>query len=64
MNAKRGRPPKPPDESLIERLQIRAGTDEKAEFERAATAAEMTLSDWIRDRLKACAQRELRRTGR
>ena len=59
MKPKRGRPPKSPDDRLAERLQIRAGTDEKAEFERAATAAGMNLSDWIRDRLKAIAKREL-----
>lgn len=59
-----GRPPKPPEERLDERLDLRAATDEKADFERCANIAGMKLSDWIRDRLKAAAQRELRRASR
>lgn len=55
----RGRPRKDPEDSLIERLQIRAGSDEKAEFERAASKADMSLSDWIRNRLTKAARREL-----
>ena len=59
-----GRPKKPPDERLNERLDVRAATNEKADFEQAADIAEMKLSDWIRDRLKAAAKRELRKAGR
>jgi uncharacterized protein (DUF1778 family) len=59
-----GRPPKPPDERLSERLDLRAAADEKADFERCADQAGMKLSDWIRDRLKAVAKRELRKTKR
>ena len=43
---------------------MRAATGEKADFERAAALAELKLSDWIRDRLKAAAKRELRKAGR
>lgn len=64
MPRKRGRPPKPPEERLTERLEVRAAADEKADFERSAAIAEMKLSDWIRDRLKACAKRELRMAER
>jgi len=58
---RRGRPPKDPADRHEERLQIRAQTDEKEEFELAAKAVGMTLSDWIRQRLKACAKRDIRR---
>jgi uncharacterized protein (DUF1778 family) len=60
---KMGRPPKPPEERLAERLDVRAAIDEKADFERAAALAELKLSDWIRDRLKAAAKRELRKAS-
>lgn len=56
-----GRPRKRDEERLNERLDVRAASDEKADFERAASIAEMKLSDWIRDRLKAAAKRELRK---
>jgi len=59
-----GRPPKLPEERLTERLEVRAAANEKADFERSAALAELKLSDWIRDRLKACAKRELRKTKR
>jgi hypothetical protein len=58
-----GRPPKLPEERLSERLEVRAAADEKADFERCADMAEIKLSDWIRDRLKRAAQRELRAQG-
>ena len=61
---KMGRPPKLPEDRLTERLEVRAAADEKADFERSAANAEMKLSDWIRDRLKAAAKRELRKAGR
>jgi uncharacterized protein (DUF1778 family) len=64
MNAKMGRPPKPPEERLTERLEVRAATDEKADFERSAALAGLKLSDWIRDRLKRASRRELRAQGR
>jgi hypothetical protein len=62
--ARMGRPPKAPEDRLTERLEVRAAAEEKADFERCAAGAGIRLSDWIRDRLKAAAKRELRRAGR
>ena len=59
-----GRPPKLPEDRLSERVEVRAATDENANFERSAANADMKLSDWIRDRLKAAAKRELHKAGR
>jgi uncharacterized protein (DUF1778 family) len=56
-----GRPRKPADERLTERIEVRAEADEKQHLETAAERAGMKLSDWIRDRLKAAASRELNR---
>jgi uncharacterized protein (DUF1778 family) len=61
MKSRMGRPPKSPEERLTERLEVRAAADEKSAFERSATLAGLKLSDWIRDRLKAAARRELRK---
>jgi hypothetical protein len=45
-------------------LAFRADEAERTEFEQAAQKADLRLSDWIRDRLKAAAKRELRRASR
>jgi hypothetical protein len=63
MKTKRGRPRKEPAERK-EMLAFRADDAERTEFEQAADAADLRLSDWIRDRLKAAAKRELRRASR
>jgi predicted HicB family RNase H-like nuclease len=55
----RGRPPKPPDERMVERVEVRADQGEKQRLELAAERAGMKLSDWIRDRLKTAADAEL-----
>jgi uncharacterized protein (DUF1778 family) len=60
---KRGRPPRGV-QAQGARIYLRAADDEKAEFEQAAAMAGLSLSDWIRDRLKAAAKRELRRADR
>jgi hypothetical protein len=54
----RGRPKKPPEEVLSERLELRLTTAERIEYEAAAERAKMVLSGWIRDRLKRAAKRE------
>ena len=53
-----GRPPKPPGTTLPETLQIRLTADDKARFYAAAERAEMTVSEWMRDRLTKAANRE------
>lgn len=55
-----GRPPKG-DEAQSARLYLRAVDDEKDLFESAAKAADLSLSEWIRDRLVKAAKRELNR---
>jgi len=59
MKRPRGRPPKPEDEVLSERIEIRTTADEKAQFEAAAESANMPLSQWIRHRLQASSECEL-----
>lgn len=64
MNKSRGRPPKPPGERKGILIAFRIEEAEKGEYERAAETAGVSLSDWIRDRLKAAAKRELQRARR
>jgi uncharacterized protein (DUF1778 family) len=56
-----GRPKKPPDEVLAERMEIRLTTAEKQKFAEAARLSNLSLSEWLRDRLNTAAQRDLRR---
>jgi uncharacterized protein (DUF1778 family) len=59
MKRGRGRPPKPPDEVRVERIEVRADSAEKQRLEEAADRAGMKLSDWIRARLSDAAMAEL-----
>ena len=59
-----GRPPKQAGERKDTLIAFRTEDGEKAHYERAATAAGVGLSDWIRDRLKRAALRELKARGR
>ncbi len=52
-----GRPKKPPDESLIERIDLRLTTAERLEYEQAAQREGKKLSAWIRDCLGRVAKR-------
>ena len=63
MKAARGRPKLKPEERKSV-IPFRADEAEKAEFQRAAENAEISLSDWIRDRLSTAAKRELRKASR
>lgn len=54
----RGRPPKPPGETLGELLQIRIADDERAAYQQAADKTGMTFSAWVRDRLNKAARRD------
>jgi hypothetical protein len=40
-------------------LMVRVSADEKAAFDRAAQVAGISLSSWIRERLRAASLREL-----
>jgi uncharacterized protein (DUF1778 family) len=55
-----GRPKKPPAEVLAERMEIRLTTAEKATFVEAAQVSGLSLSEWLRAKLKTAAQRDLR----
>lgn len=56
----RGRPELEESERKASIVACRVDADERAQLERAAGKAELRLSDWMRDRLKAAAKRELR----
>jgi hypothetical protein len=56
-----GRPPKSGDKPMGERLEIRLEAGEKELFDRAASAAKMDRSEWIRATLNAAAKRLLPR---
>jgi len=52
-----GRPKKPPEESLVERIDLRVTTAERLEFEQAAQRDGKGLSAWIRQCLGKAAKR-------
>jgi predicted HicB family RNase H-like nuclease len=54
-----GRPKKPPDQILSERVEIRLTADEKERFEAAAESAGVSLSEWLRKiGQRTCARRK------
>jgi len=55
-----GRPPKGGDKAMTGRLEIRVDPAEKDAYVRAAGAAGMDRSDWIRLTLNAAARKVLR----
>jgi uncharacterized protein (DUF1778 family) len=60
MKTRMGRPPKGGDKAMAGRLEIRVDPAEKAAYDRAADAAGMDRSDWIRLILNAAAKKALR----
>ena len=60
MSKKRGRPPKEPDKLRNDNLLIRLEPNEKEAFKDAAGLAGMSLSAWVRQRLRQVATRELK----
>ena len=57
MGKTRGRPTKPPDDVLSERVEIRLSVADREAFEQAADAVGLKLSDWIRRKLHAECRR-------
>lgn len=57
MSKKQGRPPKSPDVAKTKRVEFRATTSEVSAYNRAAVAAGMERSEWIRMHLNAAAKR-------
>jgi uncharacterized protein (DUF1778 family) len=60
MKTRMGRPPKGGDKAMAGRLEIRVDPAEKAAYDRAADAAGMDRSDWIRFVLNAAAKKALK----
>jgi hypothetical protein len=56
---KRGRPVKAPGELRNEDLLVKLKADEKEAFKDAADLAGVSLSTWVRERLRQVAIREL-----
>jgi uncharacterized protein (DUF1778 family) len=61
---KRGRPPKEADQRRDESLLVRLEPDEKEAFKDAATIAGISLSSWVRERLRKVAKKELEEAER
>jgi hypothetical protein len=61
---RRGRPPKGSDTAKSKSVLIRLDEDEKQAFTEAAELAGLSLSGWIRERLRLAATKELRFEGR
>jgi len=57
--AKMGRPPKPPSVRRSLALDVRIDEAERSAFRVAAEAAGLSLSDWVRSRLRDAARQEL-----
>jgi hypothetical protein len=64
MKKQRGRPPKSPDRTKGVLLQVRLEVAEKQAFDEAAALSGLTLSVWLRERLRIAARRELEKAGR
>ena len=64
MNKKRGRPAKEADRLRSDKLLVRLETDEKEAFQDAADLAGISLSSWVRERLRRTAVRELQEAAR
>jgi hypothetical protein len=57
--SKGGRPPKEPGELRNEDLLVKLKADEKEAFKDAANLAGVSLSTWVRERLRQVAIKEL-----
>lgn len=64
MAKKRGQPPKPDRDRKGKTIQIRAVANEKEAFDAAAELAGLSLSAWMRERLRTAARKELESAGR
>jgi hypothetical protein len=61
---KRGRPPESPDRLKNEKFLLGLGLKEKQGFSEAAQIAGISLSAWMRERLRVAAAKELADAGR
>lgn len=58
MSKKMGRPPRASTGAMGKVFQMRLTDSERKDYQRAAERAELSLSEWIRDRLNKAAKRE------
>lgn len=63
MAKKRGQPPKAPEDRHGALIQLRVRADEKQGFEDAARLSGLSLSAWMRERLRGTARTELANAG-
>jgi len=56
---KMGRPKKSPEAIKADYIEVRCEESEKQAFRKAAEAAGLPLSGWIRERLRRAARKEL-----
>jgi hypothetical protein len=64
MKPKRGAPKKPAEKSKNSTKQIRLGAAELETFQAAADLAGLSVSSWMRERLRTVAREELKAAGR
>lgn len=64
MGKKHGRPAGPTGKAKQETVQVRMSDAEKLAFETAADLSGLSLSSWVRERLRRVATGELREAGR
>lgn len=64
MKKTRGRPPKAPDRVRDDKLLVRVEVNEKTAFQDAADLAGVSLSSWVRERLRRMAIKELKEAAR
>jgi predicted HicB family RNase H-like nuclease len=64
MKTKRGRPPKELDRLRNDKLLVRLEPNEKEAFKDAADLAGISLSSWVRERLRRTAIIELQEAAR
>jgi len=55
----RGRPPKKPEDTASERMEVRATPSERERYERAAELSGLSLSEWVRSWINHGADEEL-----
>jgi predicted HicB family RNase H-like nuclease len=64
LNMRIGRPKKSPANKQSEALPLRVRPSEKQSFQQCADLAGVSLSSWVRERLRLAAIRELEGAGR
>lgn len=64
MAKRHGAPKKPLSERKVSLTQVRLMTSEKTGFEEAAKLSGLSLSAWMRERLRGVAKRELESHGK